>query len=43
MSDKDEFSCKISIVEALKELDHVVEYLSKHTLGDTGESYESSK
>ena len=43
MSDKNEFSCKISIIEALKELDHVAEYLTKHTLGDTSESYESSK
>lgn len=43
MSDKDAFSCKVSIIEALKELDHVVEYLSKHTLGDTSEYYESSK
>ena len=43
MSDKEEFSCKISIIEALKELDHIAEYLTKHTLGDTSESYESSK
>lgn len=43
VSDKEEFSCKISIIEALKELDHVVEYLSKYTLGNTSESYESSK
>ena len=43
MSNRDEFSCKISIIEALKELNHVAEYLSKHTLGDTSESYESSK
>lgn len=38
MSDKDEFSCKISIIEALKELNHVAEYLTKRTLGDTNES-----
>ena len=43
MSDKEERNCKISIIEALKELDHVAEYLTKHTLGDTSESYESSK
>lgn len=43
MSDVEECNCKISIIEALKELDHVAEYLSKHTLGDTSESYESSK
>lgn len=34
MSDKEERNCKISIIEALKELDHVAEYLTKHTLGD---------
>lgn len=43
MSDKEECNCKIFIIEALKELDHVAEYLTKHTLGDTSESYESSK
>ena len=43
MSDKEERNCKISIIEALKELNHVAEYLTKHTLGDTSESYESSK
>ena len=43
MGDKEEFNCKIYIIEALKELDHVAEYLTKHTLGDTSESYESSK
>ena len=32
MSDKEEFNCKISIIEALKELNHVTEYLSKYTL-----------
>lgn len=31
MSDKEECKCKLSIIEALKELDHVAEYLSKHT------------
>lgn len=34
MSDKEERSCKISITEALKELNHVAEYLTKRTLGD---------
>lgn len=43
MSNKEECNCKISIIEALKELNHVAEYISKHTLCDTGESYESSK
>jgi len=38
MSDKEERNCKISIIEALKELNHVTEYLSKHTLGDTDAS-----
>lgn len=38
MSDKEECKCKISIIEALKELDHVVEFLTKRTLGDTNES-----
>ena len=38
MSDKEERNCKISIIEALKELDHVAEYLTKHTLNDTDES-----
>lgn len=37
MSDKEERNCKISIIEALKELDHVVEYLTKHTLSSTDE------
>ena len=32
MSDKEECNCKISIIEALKELNHVTEYLSKYTL-----------
>ena len=32
MSDKEEMSCQISIMEALKELNHVTEYLSKYTL-----------
>lgn len=32
MSDKEEMSCKISIIEALKELNNVTEYLTKHTL-----------
>ena len=34
MSDKEEYSCKISIIEVLKELNHVAEYLSKYTLGE---------
>ena len=38
MSNKEECNCKISIIEALKELNHVTEYLSKHTLGDTDAS-----
>lgn len=38
MSDKEERNCKISIIEALKELDHVAEYLTKRTLGDTNET-----
>lgn len=38
MSDKEERNCEISIIEALKELDHVAEYISKHTLGDEHES-----
>lgn len=38
MSNKEEFSCKISIIEALKELDHVAEYLTKRTLGDADET-----
>lgn len=38
MSDKDELSCKISIIEALKELNHVTEYLTKYILGDTDET-----
>lgn len=32
MSDKEDCNCKISIMEALKELNNVIEYLSKHTL-----------
>lgn len=32
MSDKEEFNCKISIMEALKELNNVTEYLTKQTL-----------
>lgn len=32
MSNKEEMSCKISIMEALKELNHVTEYLTKYTL-----------
>lgn len=38
MSDKEERNCKISIIEAIKELNNVTEYLTKHTLGDTNES-----
>ena len=38
MSDKEECNCKISIIEALKELDHVAEYLTKRTLSDTDEA-----
>lgn len=32
MSDKEECNCKISIIEALKELNNVTEYLTKQTL-----------
>lgn len=38
MSDKEECSCKISIIEAIKELNNVTEYLTKHTLGDENEA-----
>jgi len=38
MSDKEEFSCKISIIEVLKELNNVTEYLTKHILGGTNEA-----
>lgn len=38
MSDSEEYKCKISIIEALKELDHVAEYLTKRTLGDADET-----
>lgn len=31
MSDKEEMSCKISIMEALKELNNITEYLTKYT------------
>lgn len=32
MSDKEEMSCKVSIMEAIKELNNVTEYLTKQTL-----------
>ncbi len=32
MSDKEECNCKVSIMEALKELNNVTEYLTKQTL-----------
>ena len=32
MSDKEECNCKISIVDAIKELNNVTEYLTKKTL-----------
>ena len=38
MSDKEEMSCKISIIEFFKSLNNVTEYLTKRTLGDTNES-----
>lgn len=38
MSDNEERNCKISIMETLKELNHVAEYITKHTLGDTNET-----
>jgi hypothetical protein len=43
MSDKEERNCKISIIESLKELTNVAEYLTKYTLCNEHESYESSK
>lgn len=38
MGDKEERNCKISIIEAIKELNNVTEYLTKRTLGDTDET-----
>lgn len=38
MSDKEARNCKISIIESLKELNNVAEYLTKRTLGDTDEA-----
>lgn len=38
MGDKEECKCKVSIIEAIKELNRVAEYLTKHTLGDTNET-----
>lgn len=38
ISDSEECKCKVSIAEALKELNHVAEYLSEHTLGDEHET-----
>lgn len=38
MSDKEECKCKISIIEAIKELNNVAEYLTKRTLGDANET-----
>lgn len=32
IGDKEECKCKISIIEALKELDHVADYLTKRTI-----------
>lgn len=32
MSDKEEFKCKVSIMEALQNMNHVTEYLTKQTL-----------
>ena len=32
MSDKEDCNCKISIIEALKELNNVAEYITKQTL-----------
>lgn len=37
MSDKEECNCKIYIIESLKELNIVAEYLTKKTLDDTNE------
>ena len=42
VSDKEEYNCKISIIETLKELNHVAEYLSKRTLGDEHEILEQN-
>ena len=38
MSDNEEHVCKISIIESIKELNNVAEYLTKRTLGDTNEA-----
>lgn len=38
MSDNEERNCKISIIEAIKELNNVTEYLTKRTLGDENET-----
>ena len=38
MSDNEEHICKISIIESIKELNNVAEYLTKRTLGDTNEA-----
>jgi hypothetical protein len=38
MNNREECNCKLSIIEALKELDHVAEYLTKQTLGDINET-----
>lgn len=38
MSDKEECNCKLSIIEAIKELNNVTEYITKRTLGDTNET-----
>ena len=38
MSDNEEHICKISIIESIKELNNVAEYLTKRALGDTNEA-----
>lgn len=37
MSDKEERNCKVSIIESIKELSNVAEYLANRTLDDTNE------
>ena len=38
MCNSEECKCKISIIEAIKELNNITEYITKRTLGDTHES-----
>lgn len=39
MSNKEECSCKISVFEAIKELNKITEYLTKQTLDDKHDAY----